>query len=197
MEPEPRRYTPPDQETVAYRGLCLGVVIMRAEFEQLVQAIEVAEVWDLHQAIVDRTATWMADEGLTFRSTARERALLAKPLGSWTEPEIIDMSWRLESLGILLWALSLQGEISPDDDEFDQSELIGQLNLGSPVADFLARARLRPTAEIEAARVRAAHADLTAAADDDRVTSIAVERHFALNWLCGYSDDWESTPTDT
>lgn len=29
--------------------------------------------------------------------------------------------------------------------------------------------------------------------------SVAVERHYALNWVCGYSDkgDWDSTPTDT
>lgn len=27
--------------------------------------------------------------------------------------------------------------------------------------------------------------------------SIAAERHFALNWLCGYSQDWDATPTDT
>jgi hypothetical protein len=35
--------------------------------------------------------------------------------------------------------------------------------------------------------------------DDEysRATSIAMERHFALNWLCGYSDDWDETPTDT
>lgn len=29
------------------------------------------------------------------------------------------------------------------------------------------------------------------------LTSIAQERHFALNWLCGYSKDWDKTPTDT
>ena len=28
-------------------------------------------------------------------------------------------------------------------------------------------------------------------------TSITTERHFALNWVCGYSDDWDKTPTDT
>lgn len=28
-------------------------------------------------------------------------------------------------------------------------------------------------------------------------TSIAQERHFALNRLCGYSRDWDKTPTDT
>jgi hypothetical protein len=28
-------------------------------------------------------------------------------------------------------------------------------------------------------------------------TSIAMERHFALNWVSGYSEDWDETPTDT
>lgn len=28
-------------------------------------------------------------------------------------------------------------------------------------------------------------------------TSIATERHFAMNWLCGHSKDWDETPTDT
>ncbi len=27
--------------------------------------------------------------------------------------------------------------------------------------------------------------------------SIAAERHHALNWLCGYGDTWNDTPTDT
>ena len=29
------------------------------------------------------------------------------------------------------------------------------------------------------------------------MNSIAVERHHALNWLCGYSDDWDAVPTDS
>ena len=36
--------------------------------------------------------------------------------------------------------------------------------------------------------------------DDDeyaRATSIALERHRALNWLCGYASDWDNVPTDT
>ena len=28
-------------------------------------------------------------------------------------------------------------------------------------------------------------------------TSIAVERHYALNWLSGYAEDWDKVPTDT
>ncbi len=39
-----------------------------------------------------------------------------------------------------------------------------------------------------------------AALDEDElavVTSIAMERHLALNWLCGHHKNWDETPTDT
>jgi hypothetical protein len=31
------------------------------------------------------------------------------------------------------------------------------------------------------------------------VKSVAVERHFTLNWLCGYApgNEWDDTPTGT
>lgn len=43
-----------------------------------------------------------------------------------------------------------------------------------------------------------AYRDLTAQ-EWSEVRSITVERHFALNWLCGYAPDnqWDDTPTDT
>jgi hypothetical protein len=35
--------------------------------------------------------------------------------------------------------------------------------------------------------------------DFQEATSIIIERHYALNWLCGYApkNDWDETPTDT
>src|SRR5207245_1634446 len=30
-----------------------------------------------------------------------------------------------------------------------------------------------------------------------KAASISLERHFALNWLCGYSENWDETPTET
>ena len=30
-----------------------------------------------------------------------------------------------------------------------------------------------------------------------KATSIAFERHYALNWVSGFSEDWDRTPTDT
>ena len=31
----------------------------------------------------------------------------------------------------------------------------------------------------------------------NKISSIAKERHYVLNWLCKYSDDWDDVPTDT
>ncbi|MHB8858610.1 MAG: DUF4272 domain-containing protein [Thermoleophilia bacterium] len=31
----------------------------------------------------------------------------------------------------------------------------------------------------------------------NEANSIAVERHYALNWLCGYAADWDAVPTDS
>lgn len=35
--------------------------------------------------------------------------------------------------------------------------------------------------------------------DFSEITSIIIERHYSLNWLCGYApnNDWDKTPTDT
>ena len=41
-----------------------------------------------------------------------------------------------------------------------------------------------------------AYADLSAA-EYSAATSIAIERHHALNWLCGYGNDWDTVPTVT
>lgn len=30
----------------------------------------------------------------------------------------------------------------------------------------------------------------------DELSSLALERHYALNWLCGYSDNWDNVPLD-
>ncbi|NDJ52398.1 MAG: DUF4272 domain-containing protein [Chloroflexi bacterium] len=41
-----------------------------------------------------------------------------------------------------------------------------------------------------------AYTDLSEA-EYSRVNSIAVERHYAMNWLCWYTEDWDDVPLDT
>lgn len=35
------------------------------------------------------------------------------------------------------------------------------------------------------------------AEESEVLRSIALERHYTLNWLCGMGEDWDEVPTDT
>jgi len=171
------------------------------------------------------------------------RAALAQLPSDQTNPEIIDAIWRGESLGTLLWALSLI-ELPAYDTPFDYDVL---------VAERIDNPHLRSEAEIEHARDAAQlwhwRARTTLLQADGLVAlperwqsfdqliaatamhgfesgllpaplrgdfrafeavyrhltpsqhavthSIALERHHALNWLCGLGSTWEDVPTDT
>lgn len=195
---------------------------------------------------------WRKAEGLTELYSSVERSLIDRHPSTWTPQEVVNATWRQESIGTLLWALSEYEELPPYDREFATvAEVVPVL---APAEQFVTQAVLRPADEIERARdvaelwhwrsrttqlqnapdayasVREEH-DLEAIVrdaanhayeqgdiaepigadfpifgkayreltDDEyaRATSIAMERHLALNWLCGYSDDWDETPTDT
>lgn len=68
------------------------------------------------------------------------------------------------------------------------------------VANALRRGELRPS-QVKAGDFKARNKAYRDLSDDEwsEVRSITRERHFALNWLCGYAprNQWESTPTDT
>jgi hypothetical protein len=191
--------------------------------------------------------------------TRRERAVFNRTADSLTEREQIDAGWRIEAVCVLAWALRARERLPPHDKQVSAQGLAD-----FPPADlarFVATARLRPRAEIEAARdlaefwhwrsrtrelhesgnplrpdesmrargIRtyddiARHAvrnarrrgELRSIVDEDfkvrgkayrdltddewsEVRSITVERHYALNWLCGLAprNSWERTTTDT
>lgn len=171
------------------------------------------------------------------------RAALARLPDNQSDPAVVDALWRGESLGTLLWALTL-AELPPYDTPFDYDAL---------VAERIDKPHLRSEAEIERARDTAqlwhwrarttllraegsvalprrwqSFEQLIAATamhgfesgllpaplrgdfrafdavyrnltpSQHAVThSIALERHHALNWLCGLGTTWEDVPTDT
>jgi hypothetical protein len=170
--------------------------------------------------------------------------------------QLLDASWRLESLQILCWGLGFLFDIPPYDQLADREFL---KRIPTDETTFLNEARVRPrtvidkqrdlaelwhwrsrtrqliergdaldpalqTAEVHsfddivrlAARKAHENGDLLPPLDDDfpvrgtpyralsaeewaEVASITRERHFALNWLCGYApgNRWDETPTHT
>lgn len=241
------KYPHPSQEVIAKRAICIAAIIARGDLELSIQ--KNSEGIDSGKDFVNKTKNWFKEHGVADALSTDERILLEKPVGSWSAQDCVNASWRAESLGLMLWALSLIDAIPSYDKEFNVVEL-NKIILNGPIDIFYKKCHLRHKEELEKARdvaefwhwrsvttrligegkvphdldinkviktsAESAHAELglSKPVDDDVVlfgkpykklesqeyslaTSIALERHFALNWLNGYSNDWDKTPTNT
>ena len=238
---------PPDEESVVERVLCIAAVAMLGAIAMGVEDDAMDE--DEAARYLVESRRWLIRENLAGALSSDEKALIAKPVTEWSTQERVAATWRNESMGVLLWALSSFAELPAYDASFER--LPSFVPLLAPTAGFRSGARLRPADEIESARSVAelwhwrartrelsdrndpqvADHDLDAIArqaaelafadgkipapiegdfpahgkpfrsldadEYDAVTSAAVERHYALNWLAGRSADWDAVPTDT
>jgi hypothetical protein len=202
-----RQPVAPDQNAVVDRALCISAVAMLGAIASGVDE----GTMDAGQAgeYLKESHRWLIREQLTAALSIQERALLAKAVTDWTERDALSASWRSEALGVLLWALSALDEMPPYDERFER--LPSFVPLLAPTADFRRTANLRSADDIGRARDLAerwhgrARTRQLGEGDDSRVervdldadvTAAAVERHYALNWLCGYASDWDSVPTE-
>ncbi len=250
----------PGNRKVAYRALCLGAMLKRNTFEIALQKLDDlpitddmrSRIEDKQSAQNDQLKAWIDQEGLDAHFSPQERALMNRELGGWRYQNLIDTSWRVESLSVLLWALGGIDTLPAYDQRVDTGEILKPLDIFEPTIDLIWMAQVRDQDDIDEAR-RIAHLwhwragqNSAGAVDEDRhmdradlnhiiqataqrayadgqlpppisgdfpafgkpyahldhheqqtLRSIAYERHFALNWLCGCGDDWDSTPTDT
>jgi hypothetical protein len=192
--------------------------------------------------------------GLWDFMTEAEVAIYSSHPLDLTAAQILEISWRMESAMVLMWALRMVPVIPPFDEQVNTNllEKIPHEN----IAAFILNATLLPQETIEAQRslaelwhwrsrtrqlieenrpfsteiaqfksydeivrfsAKAAHErDSVLIIDEDfgalgkaycdltdeewsSVRSIALERHRALNWLCGHAPDnnWDETPTET
>jgi hypothetical protein len=242
-----RERVSPDQDAIVDRVLCISVVAMLGAIAAGVTDGEMDD--DQAAKYVAESHRWLRRENLADALSARERALISKSVADWSARETIDASWRSESVGVLLWALSAFDEMPAYDRRFETLPTL--VPLLAPTAEFRGRAHLRSPEEIAEARERAelwhwrartrrlqegggpegeihdldavarqcaafayaerripepidgdfpAYGKAFRALDPDEysaVTWTAAERHYALNWLCGYASDWDSVPTET
>lgn len=256
----------PDATDVAVRALVLRCVVSYANQTPTPEAIEDAKIWwteaekrdYLKEFNRERDAIWQTLGKYKKYLTPKERSLSQTSVITISNQEIADSSWRVEALGVLLWALGFVDRILSYD-ESTGPEFIGKF-WSVEDESFVRTARLRSRDEIALARdiaeswhwrsrTRQICEDGTPFPDDpsfreagffsfddivrktsvfnaeegmfeaieedypafgkayrdlsdeewSTVRSITMERHFALNWLCGYSPGhkWDETPTDT
>lgn len=244
-------------ESAARRALCLGTIMARAAiFEEGIKASQKASPEmqkTMHEALwtdFGKINERLREEGLWSSLSPNERTLMSKPLGGWTDQELLDAEWRAEALCAIEWALGIVKKMPAYDSQLKPTELTRNLSLDGDTAAFVRKSHLRSPEEISDARDMAelwlwrarttqlqkrgdkppanltyekiiaiaaegsakegyfkpidgdfpafgqAYSKLT---DDEwsMMCSIATERLYALNWLCGYDRDWDKIHTDT
>lgn len=147
----------PDERAVLYRAHCLGALVQRWEFEQTIQGFDEMSIVEIHRGMAADLGKWIDAEGLAAHFAESEQPLLAEPLGRWSRDAADAVSWRIESLGVFIWALGLIKSLPPYDQRFSHDDLLLRLRIGKPLQPLLAKTQLRPSAELqlaqEAARV--------------------------------------------
>jgi len=115
------------------------------------------------------------------------------------------VSWRIENLNVLLWALGNFDRLSFPTAICDVENFKNLPNLDTDPTEWISNSKLRNKEDIlnETDLIYRIHwatrdADLNgkpipAGLDED----IIMERHFALNWLTMYARDWDDITTDT
>jgi hypothetical protein len=134
----------------------LGALVQRLEFELTIQGFNEMSIVEIHRSMVAELGRWLEAEGLQPFLTEPERGLLTIPLGHWNPDLLEAVGWRVESLGVLAWALSLTKTMPPYDRRFGRDELLMRLQTGKPLQPHRDAARLRPADELRKAMKAAA-----------------------------------------
>jgi hypothetical protein len=115
------------------------------------------------------------------------------------------MSWRIENLNVLLWALGNFDTLSFPTTICDFSSYNNLPDLENDPTEWISKAKLRDGEEIlnETDLIYRIHwatregglngEPIPAGLNED----IIMERHFALNWLTMYAANWDDITTDT
>lgn len=148
----------PDARDVAIRALILRTVVSYGNHTPDASALSDAKLWwteaeergFLSEFRKDRDAIWATLGKYRKFLSPSEKELSTTTVETVRHQQLADASWRVESLGVLLWALNFVGRILPYD-ETTSPDFIGHF-WRSETEPFIASAELRPRADISAAR---------------------------------------------
>jgi hypothetical protein len=172
---------------IAKRLLCLTYLCYAIEDE------------DSKNEVID----FLKNEDLWDNVSEDERLLFTKP--KLTDQERVNVSWRSEAIWLLLWTIHKVDELDLPIDEVNIADIVDRLpKLMSSTKDFIESATIRTTGEIldQSDLIYRLHwATRQAELDNDTELelnpSIVVERHYAINWMTFYADNWDDITTDT
>jgi hypothetical protein len=118
--------------------------------------------------------------------------------------ERANFSWLSESLAVMMWALGYLEELPSLDRRFDPVDVPYLYNITTSTAQFLGDADLRHIDALSIAEEQhyQAHWQAMNAETSTRPISclidpeIIYERRYAISWLVGWGESWETVPLD-
>jgi hypothetical protein len=134
---------PPDHAAVVARAFCLAALCDRL----LAETGWASQTSPSRQQRVERNAqviAWLQSEELFAALSPVERQLLLQPVSGWTKVHHRDVSWRIESLGILGWALGLVDSVPGYATQFEIATLQSLFPLFDSTKPRERHGRLRP-----------------------------------------------------
>jgi hypothetical protein len=174
------------REEVAYRALALLVVAVKGE--------------GLEQPVVERL---LKDYALEEHLTSKEKAFVHNT--SPSQRDRIQFTWRYEAAWTLLWALGYVDKLEKPTGICDVPRAVRFMKERN-AKQFVADAKLRSMSDVldQTDRIYRYHWAVVDARINGKKApaglepGVALERHYALNWLIDYMrQEWDEISTDT
>ncbi|HKO79558.1 MAG TPA: DUF4272 domain-containing protein [Chitinophagaceae bacterium] len=145
---------------------------------------------------------FLKEQELWDSVSSNEKVLFTKDL---SDQEHINISWRSEAIWLLLWVINVVDTINLPTEEVSIPQMLELLpDFMTDTKGFIQSASIRTVSEILdlsdlTYRLHWAtrHTELNNLETLDLNSSIIQERHYAINWVTYYEDNWDDITTDT
>lgn len=135
------------RDAVAGRALALGLIALRAQYENGIK--NRAEVKERCQQLGQELLNWARNQQVDCFLSENERELHKKMLGGWSDDEIGERFWRIESLKAMLWCIQVFEKMPTYLEVGKVNDTYARLPVGKAVTQFLAQAALREEEALE------------------------------------------------
>lgn len=166
----------------------------------LVYLAYVSEVPDERENVIE----FLKTNFLWNKVSPAEKELFQKE--ELTRQETANISWRSEGVLLLLWTINKVDKLELPIEQVEIPEIVSRLPefLTDP-SEFIKSSIIRPTTEIldQSDLIYRLHwATRSANLNNQPMPanldlSIIMERHYAINWVTFYADEWDEISTDT
>jgi hypothetical protein len=122
-----------------------------------------------------------------------------------SDQDKVEHSWKIESLNVLLWSLNKFDDLELPINMCDFEHIEDLPDLSVDPTEWIEKSRLRNKEEIlnQVDLIYRIHWATRDAELNNKIIpgnfhpGIVFERHYALNWLVVYADEWDDITTDT